>query len=236
MSTIILGLVVLWLLLMAVKGFQRANPAALARQMRVAAGVGALGGAAVLTARGMPSYALGLALAGIWLISGQGGPRWGGLPGGGRAAPGRSSRIVTEYLEMELDHDSGAMSGRVLKGIFANRRIESLKPVEVALLWQDCRFTDPQSAQVLEAYLDRVHPSWREDMSRGEQRMSGGPDGRMPLAEAWSILGLEAGASDEEIRRAHRELMLRMHPDRGGSTYLAAKINEAKDVLLGRRR
>ena len=101
---------------------------------------------------------------------------------------------------------------------------------------QDCRFTDPQSAQLLEAYLDRIHPSWREDVSRGEKTMSAGPDGRMSIAEAWEILGLEPGAGDEAIRRAHRELMLKLHPDRGGSTYLAAKINEAKDVLLARGR
>jgi DnaJ-domain-containing protein 1 len=101
----------------------------------------------------------------------------------------------------------------------------------MAHLWQDCRFSDPQSAQVLEAYLDRAHPTWREDMARAEGE-GGGPDGRMTRAQALDILGLDEGASDEDIRRAHRDLMLRMHPDRGGSTFLAAKINEAKDVLL----
>lgn len=233
MQYLILGLILLWLLLAAVRGFTRANPATMARQMRQSAGVGALIGAGLLTFRGMANYALPVAMLGLWLLWGQGGTGWRRFPGGG-AAPGRTSRIVTDHLEMELDHDSGAMSGRVLKGIFAGRSIERLKPVEIALLWQDCRFTDPQSAQLLEAYLDRIHPTWRDDVSRGEQSMSGGPDGRMPVAEAWAILGLEPGADDEAIRKAHRELMLRMHPDRGGSTYLAAKINEAKDVLLGR--
>jgi hypothetical protein len=133
---------------------------------------------------------------------------------------------------MELDHDTGEMRGRVLKGLFKDRDIESLSATDMALLWQDCRHTDIQSAQLIEAYLDRVHPSWREDMARGESDMSRGPDGRMDVDEALEILGLKPGADAEEIRRAHRNLMLKLHPDRGGSTYLAAKINEAKDVAL----
>ena len=142
--------------------------------------------------------------------------------------------MTTDHLEMELDHDSGAMHGRILKGFFAGRELEDLKPVELAHLWQDCRFNDPQSAQLVEAYLDRIHPSWRDDLARGEAEQSQGPDGKMTPEQALEILGLTAGASEEDIRRAHRELMLKLHPDRGGSTYLAAKINEAKDVLLDR--
>jgi DnaJ-domain-containing protein 1 len=135
---------------------------------------------------------------------------------------------------MELEHDTGAMHGRILKGFFAGRELEDLKPVELAHLWQDCRFNDPQSAQLVEAYLDRIHPTWRDDVARGEAEHSQGPDGKMTAEQALEILGLRAGASEDAIRRAHRELMLKLHPDRGGSTYLAAKINEAKDVLLGK--
>ena len=116
--------------------------------------------------------------------------------------------------------------------MFAGRDLASLGPADLGLLWQDCRHTDHQSAQLVEAYLDRIHPTWREDMARGESDMSRGPDGRMTEDEALEILGLEPGADEDAIRRAHRELMLRLHPDRGGSTYLAAKINEAKDVAL----
>jgi len=134
---------------------------------------------------------------------------------------------------MELDHASGRMSGVILKGFFKGRRIERLRPVELAHLWQDCRFVDPQSAQLVEAYLDKVHPTWREDLARAEAQAPRGADGRMSRGEALDILGLKEGASGEDIRKAHRDLMLRMHPDRGGSTYLAAKINEAKEVALG---
>jgi hypothetical protein len=143
--------------------------------------------------------------------------------------------VHTEHLEVELDHDTGAISGRVLKGFFAGRDLQSLAPVEMAHLWQDCRFADPPSAQILEAYLDRVHPTWREDMSRAEGENAPGADGRMSREQAMDILSVAPDATEDEIRRAHRDLMMKMHPDRGGSTFLAAKINEAKDVLLGKR-
>lgn len=236
MQYLFLGLLALAAVLIALQGFSRANPAVVARQLKTLGGVGALTVAAVFTVRGAMGYAFPLAMLGSWLLWGQGGAGWGGLGGWGRKSAGQTSHVTTDHLEMELDHDTGVMRGRVLKGLFQGRELESLKPVEVALLWQDCRFTDPQSAQLLEAYLDRLHPSWREDMTRDEAKMTGGPGGRMSADEAWSILGLKPGAGDDDIRRAHRELMMKLHPDRGGSTYLAAKVNEAKDVLLERSR
>jgi hypothetical protein len=227
LATLVFGLVV-------AQAFLRANPTAMARRLRLAAGVAALGGAGVLFFRGGASYAFPLAGLGAWLLWGQGGGPLG-WPGRGTPSSGQMSQVKTEHLEMELDHDTGAMRGRVLKGFFAGRDLEDLKPVELAHLWQDCRFNDPQSAQLVEAYLDRLHPSWRDDMARGEAEHSNGPDGKMTAVQALEILGLKPNASEDEIRRAHRELMLKLHPDRGGSTYLAAKINEAKDVLLARR-
>lgn len=231
MQYFLLGLAALALALVIAQAFVKANPATLAQRLRKIAGAAALAAAAVALVRGTAAYAFPLAILGSWLLWGQGAAPWGGWPGGPRRG-GQTSRVTTEHLEMELDHDTGAMRGRILKGFFAGRDLEDLKPVELAHLWQDCRFNDPQSAQLVEAYLDRVHPTWRDDMARGEAEHSGGPDGKMTREQALEILGLEAGAGEEEIRRAHRELMLKLHPDRGGSTYLAAKINEAKDVLL----
>jgi hypothetical protein len=204
-----LGLLARW--------FLKTSPAVMAARIRQAGGVVALAVAAFL-----------LAMLGLWLLGGSGGGmfRQAGTRGG------QSSHVVTDHLEMRLDLETGRITGRVLKGIFAGRQIEGLRAEELALLWQDCRIADPQSAQIIETYLDQVHPSWRDDVKRGEEHFSGGPDGRMGVEEAYEILGLKAGAGREDIRRAHRELMLRLHPDRGGSTYLAAKINEAKDVLL----
>jgi len=227
-----LGLIALILALSILKGFAGANPAVLARQMRVIAGSSALAGAAVLGVRGALSYAIPLAMFGSWLIWGSGGPRWGGFPRSSQRTPGQASRVRTDYLEMELEHDTGAMRGRVLKGRLTGRTLENLTPAELAALWQECRFADPRSAQLIEAYLDRAHPSWREDMARAESPPGRGP--RMSREEALEVLGLEPGASEDDIRRAHRELMLKLHPDRGGSDYLAAKINEAKAVLLAR--
>ena len=203
----------------------------MARRIRIGAGVAALAGAGILLFRGLAGYAMSLAALGTWLLWGGGLP-WG-MSGPAQKSPGQTSRIVTDHLEVELDHDTGRIQGRVLKGFFAGRDLESLAPVEMAHLWQDCRFADPQSAQILETYLDHAHPSWREDMARSDSERTAG--GTMTREQALDILGLGTGASEDDIRRAHRELMMKLHPDRGGSTFLAAKINEAKDVLLGRR-
>jgi len=229
MAYLIFGLAVLAVGLLLMRAFTRANPAAVARRLKLGGGAVSLLAAGLLFMRGLGAIAVPLAMFGSWLIWGGTSGPWGG---GASKSPGQTSRVVTDHLEMELDHDTGAMRGRVLKGLFQGREIESLTPTDMALLWQDCRHTDPQSAQLVEVYLDRVHPTWQEDMARGESDMHGGPDGRMTAEEAFEILGLKGHASAEDVRRAHRDLILRLHPDRGGSTYLASKINEAKDVAL----
>lgn len=231
MQYFLFGLLALVVGLIAAHRFAVANPAVLARQLRIGAGVVAMCVAFALMLRGTVGYAMPLVMLALWLFSGSG-RGWPNIPGWGQPSKGQASRVSTDHLEVELDHETGGVTGRVLKGVFKGRRIENLKPAELALLWQDCRFSDPQSAQIVEAYLDRTHATWREDMARGEAEMSRGPDGRMTRTEAAEILGVKPDASEDEIRRAHRDLMLKLHPDRGGSTYLAAKINEAKDVLL----
>lgn len=232
MQYFLLGLAALLLVMLALRGFTRANVNAMARQIRIVVGVAALAAAAALLLRGLMSWAAPVAMFGTWLLFGG-----SGAPLGGKASksPGQTSKIVTDHLEMELDHDTGVMRGRVLEGVFAGREFETMSPAELAMLWQDCRFSDVQSAQIIEAYLDSAHPSWREDMTRaGGDTGAASGDGVMTRAEAYEVLGLGPGASEEEIRHAHRELMLKLHPDRGGSVYLAAKINRAKDVLLAR--
>jgi hypothetical protein len=232
MQFLLLGLAALVLFLIAARAYTLANPQVLVRQLRIGAGVAALAGAGFLVFRGLVGYAMSLAALGSWLLWGTGGFSWGSFPGGAQKSPGQTSRVVTDHLEVELDHDTGAINGQVRKGAFAGRALESLSPLEMSRLWGDCRFADPQSAQILEAYLDRVHPSWREDLSRAEGTEGAASSGEMTREQALDVLGLEPGASEDDIRRAHRELIMKVHPDHGGSTFLAAKINEAKDVLL----
>ena len=142
-------------------------------------------------------------------------------------SPGQSSDVRTRYLHMSLDHDSGELDGRVLDGRFRGRRLDDL-PLDALLdLLAECQREDTESCPLLESYLDRVHgPQWRQ----GAQESA--PTRGMSPAEACEILGLSPGASEEEVVSAHRRLMQKLHPDRGGSDYLAAKLNEAKDVLL----
>ena len=142
--------------------------------------------------------------------------------------PGQTSEVETEFLRMRLDHDTGEMDGTVLQGRYEGRALRELGLPELLELLDECR-ADRQSMAVLEAYLDRVHEDWR-----GHRRPPPGrsPDG-MSEDEARAVLGVGPDATREEIVQAHRRLMQRLHPDRGGSDYLAAKLNAAKDLLLG---
>lgn len=142
--------------------------------------------------------------------------------------PGQTSEVETEFLRMRLDHDTGEMDGTVLQGRYEGRALRGLGLPELLELLDECR-ADRKSMAVLEAYLDRVHEDWR-----GHRRPPPGrsPDG-MNEDEARAVLGVGPDATREEIVQAHRRLMQRLHPDRGGSDYLAAKLNAAKDLLLG---
>ena len=152
--------------------------------------------------------------------------------------PGKNSDIETAYLRMILQHDSGVLRGTVLRGQFEGRNLEELSLEDLFELLRECRINDPQSATVLETYLDRVHGAeWRggawEDSSTDEGGgTSARSGGSMTREQAYELLGLKAGASEAEIRDAHRKLLMTNHPDKGGSTVLAAQINQAKDVLL----
>lgn len=160
--------------------------------------------------------------------------------GGAKARPGNQSHVSGDILEMTLDHDSGAMSGKVTSGPMAGRELSELSESEFLELLRYCRQQDEDSARLLESYLDhRFGDSWRADAEADAAGESAGTNGlgngTGPLteSEALDILGLEPGASREDIIQAHRRMMQKVHPDHGGSNYLAARINEAKECLLG---
>ncbi len=143
---------------------------------------------------------------------------------------GGSSQVETRFLRMRLDHASGEMDGDILEGVHAGERLSELTLQQLVELLDAYRTADEESAALLEAYLARTHEDdWEPDAEPRPPPAAG----RMTPEEAREILGVEAAASEAEIVAAHRRLMQKMHPDRGGSNYLAAKINQAKDVLLG---
>jgi hypothetical protein len=222
--------------------FTRQNPAALAKAFKAVGGVVALGGAVLMLLRGRIDMAFLLGGLAAWLL-GWSGPSFPGLPlsglrGRAAKAPGSVSRVRSAMIEMELDHDTGDMSGGVLAGPYAGRALNDLDEEALRALHGACRQDDPDGARLLEAYLDRRFPRWRE---HAEAHADPGPEARpqggaMTEEEACQILGLQPGASPDDVRRAHRTLMMKLHPDQGGSTYLAAKVNQAKEVLLARHR
>jgi hypothetical protein len=155
----------------------------------------------------------------------------------------QTSTVNTAFLRMTLDHDTGSMEGTILRGRFSGMRLEELAMADLLSLLRECRAEDEEGARLLEAYLDRLHPDWRDELAgeragsaggsgRGSARSSSGGD--MTVDEAYAILGLSPGADPEAVKEAHRRLMVKLHPDHGGSDYLATKINRARDVLLHR--
>jgi hypothetical protein len=154
----------------------------------------------------------------------------------GSAGGTNASSIRTRFLLMQLQHATGDMDGEVLEGDFKGARLSTLSVEQLLKLAREC-LQDPDSLQILEAYLDRAHPDWRvgqEAPSDQTASAAAAAEPGMSEAVALEILGLQKGAAREDVVLAHRRLMQKMHPDRGGSDYLAKKINAARDFLLDR--
>ncbi len=195
--------------------------------MQQLAGVAIIGFSGLLAVRGRFNLAVPVFLYGLGLLA-KGGTFAGfGFPG---AEKGKKSTVATQVLAMELDHDSGTMDGEVLMGPLMGRRLSSLSADEMQALHRLCCDVNDQSQALYEAWLDRARPDWRDGFGKDAGRPATG--GTMTVEDAYAVLGLKKGASTEDIRAAHRRLMKQVHPDAGGSDYLAAKINEAKDLLL----
>lgn len=242
MAYLALGVAVFLAILLMARWITTANPATLAGALRALGWVLAIAVPALLLLTGrlyVLLYALPFLLPFLF--------QWRASRLRQRAAegptPGGSSDVDTGWLRMALDHDTGEMRGTVQRGRFVGRELSGMSRDELLELREEVR-ADADSVRVLEAYLDRVHGAeWRggdagehagHGAGAGSSRSSGA-SGAMTEDEALEILGLEPGAGAEAVKAAHRRLMARMHPDRGGSTYLAAKLNAAKDLLLKRR-
>lgn len=236
MITLLYGLAAVGLVWWLSKTFAQGNPAGMAKGLKLAGGVASLAGAGLMLFRGRIDMAFLLGGVAAWLFG------WSsfGFRGFGRRtakAPGAVSRVRSAMIEMELDHDSGDMNGTVLAGSFAGRILGDMPEDALRLLHAECVRSDADAVRLLEAYFDRRFPRWRED-AHGDAHPRGArpQSGAMTEEEAYQILGLQPGAGAEEVRRAHRALMMKLHPDQGGSTYLAARVNQAKEILLDRHR
>jgi hypothetical protein len=232
--TLLLGLGALAIILWWVNGFIKANPKAMASGMRTAGGFAAIAGAVFLGARGELALAVPLGGFGLGLL---GWTKWGAGIFGPQTqkSSAQVSRVKTAFVEMELDHDSGAMSGRIVAGRYKDTMLDALDVTALAAFANE---VDEESRALLVAYLDRRHAGWREnaDGHAASGQVGTRSSGKMTAEEAQQILGVAPGATAEEIGRAHRGLMKKLHPDQGGSTYLASRVNEAREVLLGRHR
>jgi DnaJ domain len=236
MPTLIVGVVAIVILYSALQMFRAANPAVLARAIKVGGGVLALAVAAFTGVRGELAVAIPLGIFGAGLLGwspfgNTGFPNLGGLFGGAQRKAGQSSRVRSQYLDMSLDHASGVLKGQIADGPHAGRMLDEF---DLAQLLAMAPGFDAESVALLESYLDRRFPAWRQDAQGNRTGGQGrtAATGKMTDEEAYQILGLQPGATRDDISRSHRTLMKKLHPDQGGSTYLAARVNEAKDTLL----
>lgn len=246
LTSLALGVVLLIGLVLLGRWFVTADPKLLVRLGKGLAAAAVAVVAVVLIATGRFGIVLTAAMLGLPLIvrflrtSGFGHGPWQPGP----AAPGagaRVSSIRTRFLAMTLDHASGDLDGSVIAGTFAGRLLKQLTLSELMMLMGEWQTTDPSSCHVLETYLDRMHPGWRATAAGGKSGGRTGEGGGSPRTaatmtreEAFRVLGLAPDATSEDIQAAHHRLIALLHPDRGGSSFLAAQVNLARDLLLNR--
>lgn len=237
MSHIFLGIAILLGLWLAARWYVSAQPVTVIRVLRWTAailGIGLIIAVALTKQISWLFFAIPVLLP--WLMRARSAARmarnWQRMSGAaGQSAAGQSSQVETGYLRMNLDHATGGMDGEVLQGQYRGRTLSNLSLKELLALLCECS-NDEKSQQVLAAYLERTHPDWRDAAQARDSATSSG-NGVMSREEAYKILELKPGATSKDIKEAHHRLMTKIHPDTGGSTYLATKINQAKDMLLG---
>ncbi len=248
MSYLILGVALLAAFLLGVRWYATANVRTLKKVLFFVVGGLAVAAALFFVITGRFAWAMFAASALIPMLLRarqvyRTAKNFSRMTGAGQGAQtGQTSDVETRFLRMGLDHDTGEVWGEVLAGPFTGRRLADMSLDDLIDLLRQCWTDDADSVRVLEAYLDRTHPDWREraeassgaGSGQGAGAGGGGPaSGPMSRAQALAVLGLEEGASKEEIKAAYQRIISGLHPDHGGSDYLAAQVNEAKAVLLG---
>lgn len=234
----LVGLAIAALLWWGLKAFANADPATVRRIPKMLGGVGAMAVALLFLVRGQWEVALGLGGVSAWLLGWSAGPAdWLRAMKGGRG-PSPALRRRSAAIATETDPATGRVSGTVLAGDWAGRSLDDLGWPELRALRTELLRRDVEGARLIEPYLDGRFPGWREHaQADGDTRSRADPQ-RNPMTEqeAYQVLGLEPGSDAEAVQLAYRTLMKKLHPDHGGSTYLASRVNEAKDVLLNRHR
>lgn len=162
-------------------------------------------------------------------------PMLAGLWSKRAAAGSQNSTVETSLLRMHLDHDTGGLQGEILKGSFQGWRLADMDRQQLDQFFAYCRNEDTDSLQLLDSYLQQRFPGDTAFGGSAQQGSAGSPGSShsMNRTDALAALGLSESATKEDIIAAHRKLIQKLHPDRGGNDYLAAQINQAKDLLLG---
>jgi hypothetical protein len=149
----------------------------------------------------------------------------------------QKSTVRSTYLEMTLDHDTGKIDGRILTGKREGQLLSNLALNELLEYYVEIE-TDDETVKLLQTFLDNAHPNWRDQQEEHfAHRQAQSPlSSELSQDQAYQVLGLEPGCTDEDIRKAYHRLIKRVHPDSGGSAVLMAQVTDAKDLLLGGRK
>jgi len=218
----------------------RKNPARFTKKLLYWGGILFLVGLLLLVATGRLHW-LSAVVAGLVAVAGKAFSLLRYLPilrsirsalGLKNTAQERFSRLESRYFKMALNPQSGEMDGLVLEGEFQGRKLSDLDSNELQQLWHECQQQDHESALLLAAYLSRYYKKGHFHTQDFAGQSEGGASDAMSRAQALDILGLTDPVEEKEVIQAHRRLMQKFHPDRGGSNYLAVKINAAKEFLL----